>query len=49
MKTIKLHNQTVCFDSYNFESKTKLKNFLESEEIKSILENIKQKVIMVLG
>lgn len=49
MKTIKLHNQTVCFDSYNFESKTELKSFLESEKIKMILENMKQDVIMVLG
>ena len=49
MKTIKLHNQTVCFDSYNFESKTELKSFLESKKIKTILENMKQEVIMVLG
>lgn len=49
MKTIKLHNQTVCYDSYNFESKNELKNFLESKKIKTILENMKQEVIMVLG
>jgi flavodoxin len=49
METVKLYNQTVCYDSYNFESKTELQSFLKSEEIKSILENIKEDVIMVLG
>lgn len=49
MKTIKLHNQTVCYDSYNFESNKKLKSFLESKKIKQILEWIKQDIIMILG
>jgi hypothetical protein len=49
MKTIKLHNQTVCYDSYHFESKTELQSFLKSKGIKSILENMEEDVIMVLG
>ncbi len=49
MKTIKYNWHIICYDSYNLNTKPKLKDFLKQKNIKRFLENIKQKVILVLG
>ena len=49
MKNIKIDNHMVIYDSYNIENKPELTEFLESEKLVKILENLKQDVIMVLG
>ena len=49
MKTIELHNQTVCFDDYKGEIKPEVQEFLSSKKIKKILEGFNEDIIMVLG
>jgi hypothetical protein len=44
-----IDNHIVIYDSYNLENKPELQDFLESKNIKKILKNIKEDVIMVLG
>lgn len=49
METINIWENIVCFDEFNLENKSDLKEFLESDKLKQILLEIQEKVILVLG
>ncbi len=48
MENIKLNWSLVCYDNFDIENKLKLKNFLESDELKTIIKSFSDKTIVVL-
>jgi NAD+ kinase len=49
METIKYNWHIICYDSYNLKSKSELQEFLKEENLKKFLEDIKEKIVLVLG
>ncbi len=49
MITQQVDNNIICFDGYDLESKPELLNFLQKKNLENFLENIQQKVVLVLG
>ena len=48
MKELYIKDSIVCYDDWDIENKPDLTNFLESEDIHHLIENIGQDIIMVL-
>jgi len=49
MKQIEFNKNIICFDDYKIEENQSLKEFLESDYLKDLINSFKEKIIVVLG
>lgn len=48
MKTIQIDNSLVCYDDYDIDNKPELKQLIQTESLKKILDSVKQDITLVL-
>jgi hypothetical protein len=49
MKQIEFNKNIVCFDDYKIEENPSLRDFLESDLLRKLIDSFKEKIIVVLG
>ncbi|MDD3646497.1 MAG: NAD(+)/NADH kinase [Candidatus Gracilibacteria bacterium] len=49
MKQLELNGSFVCYDSFTHEKNEELRSFLQSKALKSIIDSIEEKIVIVLG
>lgn len=49
MQTLEISGAKVVYDEYHFASKPELRSYLAGDEIQSLIDSLKGRVILVLG
>ena len=49
MKQIEFNKSIICYDDYNIDKNQNLNDFLNSDLLKELINNFKEKIIVVLG